>query len=105
MVKRDTIQRYFAQETKDDMGGSIVTLVPAEIIDANVSINASLGEITQYGVKDSLVLHVVTNKKLDDYYSTRYKYSDKYFRITRQIKQGNEYFSTLLEVNIDERGE
>ena len=99
MVKRDTIQRYAAVVTKDEMGGDVVELNPAEIIDANVSINATLGEITQYGIKSEMVIHVVTNIKLDEYLYSRYMYSGRLFRLVRQIKQGNEYFSTLVEVN------
>ena len=99
MVKRDTIQRYAAVVTKDEMGGDVVELNPAEIVDANVSINTTFGEITQYGIKNEMVIHVVTNIKLDEYLYSRYMYSDKLFRLVRQIKQGNEYFSTLVEVN------
>ena len=46
-----------------------------------------------------MVIHVVTNIKLDEYLYSRYMYSDRLFRLVRQIKQGNEYFSTLVEVN------
>ena len=99
MIKRDTIQRYAAVVTKDEMGGDVVELNPAEIIDANVSINTTLGEITQYGIKNEMIIHVVTNIKLDEYLYSRYMYSDRLFRLVRQIKQGNEYFSTLVEVN------
>lgn len=99
MVKRETIQRYKAIVSQDEMGGNIVELIPAEIIDANVSINATLGEITQYGLKSEMVLHVVTNIELDEYLYSRYMYSGRLFRLVRQIKQGNEYFSTLVEVN------
>ena len=99
MVKRDTIQRYAAVVTKDEMGGDVVNLNPAEIVDANVSINTTLGEITQYGIKSEMVIHVVTNIKLDEYLYSRYMYAGRLFRLVRQIKQGNEYFSTLVEVN------
>lgn len=99
MVKRDTIQRYAAVVTKDEMGGDVVELNPAEIVDANVSINTTFGEITQYGIKNEMVIHVVTNIKLDEYLYSRYMYSDRLFRLVRQVKQGNEYFSTLVEVN------
>ena len=99
MVKRDTIQRYAAVVTKDEMGGDVVNLNPAEIVDASVSINTPLGEITQYGIKSEMVIHVVTNIKLDEYLYSRYMYSGRLFRLVRQIKQGNEYFSTLVEVN------
>ena len=99
MVKRDTIQRYAAVVTKDEMGGDVVELNPAEIVDANVSINTTFGEITQYGIKNEMIIHVVTNIKLDEYLYSRYMYSGRLFRLVRQIKQGNEYFSTLVEVN------
>ena len=99
MVKRDTIQRYAAVVTKDEMGGDVVNLNPAEIVDASVSINTTLGEITQYGIKSEMVIHVVTNIKLDENLYSRYMYSGRLFRLVRQIKQGNEYFSTLVEVN------
>ena len=99
MVKRDTIQRYAAIVDQDEMGGNIVSLNPAEIVDANVSINATLGDITQYGLNSEMILHEVTNIELDEFPYSRYKYSGRLFRLVRQIKQGNEYFSTLVEVN------
>jgi hypothetical protein len=99
MIKRDTIQRYSAVLTKDEMGGDVVNLTPAEIVRAHVSINSTLGEITQYGLKEEMVLHVITDIELDNYIYTRYMYSGRLFRIVRQIKQGNEYYSTLVEVN------
>ena len=100
MIKRDTIQHYLARVEEDDgMGGNNVSLVPSEFVEANVSINTTFGEITQYGIKNELVLHVVTNIELDDFVYSRYKYSGKLFKVMRQIKQGNEYFSTLVEVN------
>lgn len=99
MVKRDTIQRYSAIVDKDEMGGSVPTLTPAETVNAHVSINTTLGEITQYGIKEELIIHVITNVKLDEYIHTRYKYSNRMFQLVRQIKQGNEYYSTLKEVN------
>lgn len=102
MIKRDTIQRYVAVITEDGMGGNIVELAPAETVSANVSIGTTFGEITQYGVKSELILNVVTNIKLDEYLYTRYMYSGKLFRLIRQIKQGNEYYSTLTQVNGEE---
>ena len=99
MVKRDTIQRYAAIVTKDEMGGDVVQLKPAEIVDANVSINATFGEIAQFGVKQQMVIHVITDYELDNYIYTRYAFSDKLFKIMRQVKRGNEYFSVLMEVN------
>lgn len=99
MIKRDTIQRIKAVLTKDEMGGDIVELTPAEHVKAHVSINATLGEITQYGIKNEMIIHVVSDIKLDEYIHTRYKYSGKLFRLIRQIKQGSEYYATLVEVN------
>lgn len=99
MIKRDTIQRYSAVLTKDAMGGDIVDLIPAENVRAHVSINSTIGEITQYGLKEEMVLHVITDIELDIYIHTRYMYSGRLFRLVRQIKQGNEYYSTLIEVN------
>lgn len=97
MIKRDTIQRYVATVTDDSMGGQNVSYTPGEFITANVSINATFGDIQQFGITDEMVLHTVTNIKLDQYIYTRYEYSGKMFRLVRQIKQGNEFFSTLIE--------
>ena len=95
MVKRDTIQRYAAIVTKDEMGGDVVQLKPAEIVDANVSINATFGEITQYGLKNEMVLHVVTNIKLDEFLHSRYKYSGRLFKLVRQINREMNIFLLL----------
>lgn len=99
MIKRDTIQRYSAVLAPDDMGGGSVELKPAENVRAHVSINSTIGEITQYGLKEEMILHVITDVELDNYVYTRYMYSGRFFRLVRQIKQGNEYYSTLIEVN------
>ena len=99
MIKRDLIRRYAVITTPDEMGGSAIDRRPAEFVKVNVSINATIGEITQYGIKNEMVIHVVSNVELDDYIYTRYEYSDKMFRLVRQIKQGNEYYSTLIETD------
>lgn len=99
MIKRDSIQRFKAISIEDGQGGTQTQLVPAEFIDANVSVNTTLKEITQYGLADEMVIHVVTNIKLDEDSRVRYQYSNKLFKLTRQIKQGNEYYSTFIEVN------
>lgn len=99
MIKRDTLQRYSAVLTKDEMGGDVVNLTPAEHVRAHVSINSTIGEITQYGLKEEMVLHAITDVELDVYIHTRYMYSGRLFRLVRQIKQGNEYYATLIEVN------
>ena len=100
MIKRDLIRRYAVITTPDEMGGSAIDRRPAEFVKVNVSVNATIGEITQYGVKNEMVIHVVSNVELDDYIYTRYEYSGKMFRLVRQIKQGNEYYSTLIETDI-----
>ena len=46
-----------------------------------------------------MVLHAITDVELDVYIHTRYMYSGRLFRLVRQIKQGNEYYATLIEVN------
>ena len=99
MIKRDLIRRYAVITTPDEMGGSAIDRRPAEFVKVNVSVNATIGEITQYGVKNEMVIHVVSNVDLDDYIYTRYEYSGKMFRLVRQIKQGNEYYSTLIETD------
>lgn len=99
MIKRDLIRRYAVITTPDEMGGSAIDRRPVEFVKVNVSVNATIGEITQYGVKNEMVIHVVSNVELDDYIYTRYEYSGKMFRLVRQIKQGNEYYSTLIETD------
>lgn len=99
MIKRDLIRRYAVITTPDEMGGSAIDRRPAEFVKANVSLNATIGEITQYGIKDEMVIHTITDVKLDEYLYTRYEYSGKLFKLMRQIKQGNEYYSTLIETD------
>lgn len=99
MIKRELIRRYAVITTPDEMGGSTIDRTPAEFVKANVSINSTLGELTQYGVKEEMIIHVITDIKLDEYLHTRYEYSGKLFKLMRQIKQGNEYFSTLIETD------
>lgn len=97
MMKRELIRRYAVITAPDEMGGNNIEYKPAEFVKAHVSINSTLGEITQYGVKEEMILHVITNVKLDEYVYTRYEYSGRLFKLIRQIKHGNEYFSTLIE--------
>lgn len=99
MIKRDLIRRYAVITNPDEMGGSAIDREPAEFVKVNVSINSTIGEITQYGIKNEMVIHVVSNVELDDYIYTRYEYSGKMFKLIRQIKQGNEYYSTLIETD------
>ena len=99
MIKRDLIRLYAVITAEDEMGGSAIYRTPAEFVKANVSLNATIGEITQYGVKNEMVIHTITDVKLDEYLYTRYEYSGKLFKLMRQIKQGNEYYSTLIETD------
>ena len=99
MIKRDLIRRYAVITAEDEMGGSAIDRTPAEFVKANVSLNATIGAITQYGVKNEMVIHTITDVKLDEYLYTRYEYSGKLFKLMRQIKQGNEYYSTLIETD------
>ena len=99
MIKRDLISRYAVITAEDEMGGYAIDRTPAQFVKANVSLNATIGEITQYGVKNEMVIHTITDVKLDEYLYTRYEYSGKLFKLMRQIKQGNEYYSTLIETD------
>lgn len=103
MIKRELIRRYAVITTPDEMGGSAIERYPAELVKANVSVNtriamtSTMGQMTQFGVKEEMVIHVITDIKLDEYIHTRYEYGGRMFKLMRQIKQGNEYFSTLIE--------
>lgn len=99
MIKRDTIQRVIITPVDDGEGGNTATREYKEIIPAHVSINATFGEIAQFGVKQQMVVHTVTDYELDDYVYARYLFSGKLFKLMRQVKRGNEYFSVLMEVN------
>lgn len=99
MIKRDTIQRVVLMPTDDGMGGQPATKDYGEVVRAMVSNNTTMQELTQYGIKEQIVLNVVTDIKLDEYINTRYSYQEKLFKIMRQVKQGNEWFSVLVEVN------
>jgi hypothetical protein len=99
MIKRDTIQRVIITLIDDGEGGNTTTREYKEIIPAHISINATFGEIAQFGVKQQMIIHATTDYELDDYICARYQFSDKLFKLMRQVKRGNEYFSVLMEVN------
>lgn len=99
MIKRDTLQRVIVTPIEDEMGGNSVSTELKEQIVAHVSINTTFKDLTQYGVKEQMLLHVVTSVKLDEYLYARYVFSNKMFKVMRQVKNGNEYFSVLMEVN------
>lgn len=97
MIKREYIQRVRLNETPDNQGGGSVEKEFLETVKAHVSNNATVAQIDQYGVKEQFMLNVITDIKLDEYVHTRYMYQDRMFRIMRQVKSGNEYFSVLME--------
>lgn len=100
MIKRDTLTRIITEPIPDGAGGSTPgTPEVKETIAAHVSVGSTANEITMYGIKTQEVLHTVTDYKLDDRVIARYLWSDKLFKVMRQIKSGNEWFATLLEVN------
>lgn len=100
MTKRDTLTHLRLHFIDDGAGGSAIDdIAQVGIISAHVSMNATSNEITMYGVKTQWVLHVVTDTKLEDTFGTRYGWSGRIFKIMQQNKSGNEWFSTLLEVN------
>ena len=95
MIKRDTIQRVIMKPIEDGQGGKTFELEPKELITVAVSIGATMSQVAEFGSQTQLTLNVVSNIKLD----ARYIFSGKHFKLMRQVKQGNEYFSVLLEVN------
>ena len=97
MIKRDTIQRVILNVGEDGQGGNPTTREMKEIVRAHVSVSATANQLTQQGVKEEMMLNVITDIKLDEYIYARYLYSDKLFKIMRQVKIGNEYFSVLKE--------
>lgn len=99
MIKRDSLQRMVPGLTSDGTGGKIVEYDGLERLDANVSITATNADINQFGVKDEYLIHTVTDYKLDETPNVRYKWSGKLFQILRQVRNGNEWFSALQEVN------
>ena len=99
MIKRDTIQRCILTPVQDNQGGNAAPEKELkEIVRAHVSQTTTYNDI-QYGYVDQMILHCCTNIKLDTSTYARYIFADKYFKVMRQVKQGNEYFSVLLEVN------
>ena len=99
MIKRDTIQRIIMTPAPDGQGGMPATKDYKETLTVAVSIISSSGTIGEFGVQNQLMISVVSNVALDDYINARYEYSGKLFRLMRQVKKGNEYYSVLLEVN------
>lgn len=99
MIKRDILQRVIATRVSDGQGGGTAELEYLEKVPAHVSVTATLSDITQFGISNEMVLHTVTDYKLDDVTpNVRYMYSDRLFVMLHQIKNGNEYFQTFKEV-------
>lgn len=104
MTKRDTITRLRVHFVEDGEGGQrIDDIEEVEIIPAHVSADYTANEINMYGIQTQLLLHVVVDKKLDASANARYEWSDKPFRLMRQVKSGNEWFATLLEISKEGR--
>lgn len=98
MIKRDFLQLVAAAPESDKQGGHQHDYQPVRQIPAHVSISTSLADITQYGIKDEMVLHTVTSEKLADGASIRYKYRSKLFKLLRQVQNGNEWFQVFKQV-------
>ena len=99
MNKRDSIQRCIMVVNEDSQGGVPAERDLKETVPAHVSQTTTFAQMTQYGVKNQIVLNVVTSIKLDEYVKARYIWQGKLFRVMRQVKSGNEYFSVLMESN------
>lgn len=100
MMKRDTLTRIILEPVDDGSGGNAApTPTIMETVAAHVSSGATANEITMYGLKTQEVLHTRTDVKLDERPIARYVWSDKVFKVSRQVKFGNEWLQTLLEVN------
>lgn len=99
MIKREYIQRFRITPERDSQGGSTFDKEPLEEVRAHVSVGATMSQITEFGTQQQTMLNVVTDIKLDEYVNTRYMYNNRFFKLMRQVKTGNEWFSVLLEVN------
>lgn len=99
MIKRDTIQRVIITPESDGQGGSNSIKEYKEILTVAVSIISSAGSNTEFGTQQQNTISVVSNVKLDEYIYARYEFSNRLYKLMRQIKRGNEYYSILMEVN------
>lgn len=102
MNKRDAIQKCIMRVEGDEVGGSPAEKEPKEFITAYVSLGTiedTSSKMTEYGIKSQWVLKVVTSSALEESKEVRYIWKDKLFRVMRQVKVGNEYFSILVEQN------
>ena len=99
MIKRDTIQRVIMIPESDGQCGSSIDKDYKEILTVAVSTISSFGSTTEFGTQQQETISVVSNVRLDEYVYARYIYSGKLYKIMRQMKRGNEYYSILMEVN------
>ena len=99
MIKRDSIQKINFVPVEDEQGGNSIDKQYGETIRAMVSQNTTYGQMTQYGVKEEIILNVVVDNKLETSATTRYVWNNKIFKVMRQVKSGNEWFVVLMEVN------
>ncbi len=99
MIKRDSIQKIKFVPIEDEQGGNSIDKQYGETIKAMVSQNTTYGQMTQYGVKEQIILNVVVDNKLETSTTTRYIWNNKIFKVMRQVKSGNEWFVVLMEVN------
>lgn len=100
MTKRDTLTYLRLHFVDDGEGGATVdNIEEVSVVPAHISVNSTAEEITMYGVKSQWILHATTDKQLNDGIAARYAWGGRVFKIMRQIKSGNEWFSTLLEVS------
>ena len=99
MIKRDSIQKINLVPVEDEQGGNSIDKQYGETIRAMVSQNTTYGQMTQYGVKEEIILNVVVDNKLETSTTTRYIWNNKIFKVMRQVKSGNEWFVVLMEVN------
>ena len=99
MIKRDTIQRVIITPESDGQCGSSIDKDYKEILTVAVSTISSFGSTTEFGTQQKNTISVVSNVKLDEYIYARYEFSNRLYKLMRQIKRGNEYYSILMEVN------
>lgn len=97
MIKRDRIQRISLIRGKDKQGGHPTDKNYHEFVEACVSVSTNYAIMTQFNLSQERVLQVVTNSKLADGQNDRYQFDGIFYQVRRQVKQGIEYYSILVE--------
>lgn len=98
MIKRDQIQKVIINRADDAVGGFAQETTKKDFIDACVSQTTTYADMTQFNLKNELVIHVVTNEKLEDKdQDVRYLFQGVLYQVRRQVQRGIEYYSTLVE--------